>query len=143
MVAKPVETGRGHWKRPLLGEHEIGAGKLLVAFLGPPLAWGLHFLTIYFLVALFCTTGWRGAGLSIALATALFAALCAGAGLVAFRRWRERHERQSWVAALTEAEGWDTFFLIMGVLGAVLFTALIIVEALPPLFFPICSERLS
>jgi small-conductance mechanosensitive channel len=138
-----TETSRGRWRRPLMGEHEIGVPTLLFAFLGAPVAWAVHFLVIYFLVALFCTTGWQGAGLAVAVATVAFAAVSVAAGVVAYRRWRERRDGQSWDGAAAEPGGWGTFFLVMGMFGAVLFSALIVAEALPPLFVPTCSEYVS
>ena len=133
-------TSRGHWRRALTGEHEIGVPLLLFAFLGPPVAWSLHFLLIYFLVALFCTTGWSGAAVSVGVATVPFAAISVAAGVVSYRRWRERREGQAWDRAAAEPGGWGTFFLVMGMFGAVLFTVMIVAEAVPVLFVPTCAE---
>lgn len=135
-----TETSRGHWRRALMGEHEIGVGVLLFAFLGAPAAWSVHFLVIYFLVALFCTTGWSGVTAAVWIATVPLLAVSAASGWVAFRRWSERREGQGFAAATAAPGGWATFLLIMGMLGAVLFTALIAAEALPVLFAPPCPE---
>jgi small-conductance mechanosensitive channel len=135
-----TQTSRGHWRRALMGEHEIGIPVLLFAFLGSPVAWSLHFLLIYFLVALFCTAGWSGVAAAVWIATVPFLAVSAASGVVAFRRWRERREGQAWDTATAAPGGWATLLLVMGMLGAVLFTALIAAEALPVLFVAPCPE---
>jgi hypothetical protein len=51
--------------------------QVFISFLAPPLLWALHLMVSYFLVALDCTTAWNGAGIAIAIETALFAAAMA------------------------------------------------------------------
>jgi small-conductance mechanosensitive channel len=125
-----------------MGERDVRLPVLLFALLGAPLAWTLHFLVSYFLVALFCAAAWEGAGVAIGVATVASAAVSAASGVVAYRTWRTRRNGQtrSWDAALTEPRGWAAFVLVMGMLGSALFTALIVLEAVPPLFVPTCSE---
>ncbi len=138
-----VDTARGHRQRAILGEHEIRLSVLLFVLLGAPIAWTLHFLVSYFLVALFCTMAWEGAGIAIGVVTVVFAIPSAASGVVAYRTWRARRESPSWDAALAEPGGWTAFWLVMGMLGAVLFTALIVLEVIPPLFVPTCPEIAS
>jgi hypothetical protein len=135
-----VDTARGRWQRPILGEHEIRLSVLLFVLLGSPIAWTLHFLVSYFMVALFCTMQWEGAGIAIGIVTVVFTIVSAASGVVAYRTWRVQRDTLSWDAALAEPGGWTTFWLVMGMLGAVLFTALIVLEAIPPLFVPTCPE---
>lgn len=137
-----VNTARADWRRPLMGEHEIGLATLLFVLLGPPLAWTLHFLVSYFIVALFCTSGWSGVGMAVGVTTVLLTPVSAAAGVLAYRIWRQR-EYRGWRSSVAEPGGWARFFLIMGMLGAVMFTGLIVLEAIPPLFVPPCSEVVS
>jgi hypothetical protein len=123
-----------------MGEREVRLPVLLFALLGAPLAWTLHFLVSYFLVALFCAAAWEGAGAAIGAATVVSVVVSAASGVVAYRAWRARRNAQSWDAALAEPAGWAAFVLVMGMLGSALFTALIVLEAVPPLFVPTCSE---
>lgn len=135
-----VDTERLRRRRPLLGEHEAGVGVILFAFLGPALAWTLHFLVIYFLVALHCTTGRRDATGAVLAATVLFAAVSAAAGVVGLRAWKRERGEQGWMEAVTGGAKWSSFLLVMGILSSVLFTLLIVLEGLPPLFVPTCAE---
>lgn len=135
-----VDTGRSGRKRALLGEHEAGVGLILFAFLGPALAWTLHFLVIYFLVALYCTTGGGDVTAVILAATAVFAAVSVAAGVVGYRAWTRERGGQGWAEAVTGGAQWSSFLLVMGVLSSVLFTLLIVLEGLPPLFVPACPE---
>jgi hypothetical protein len=136
-----TDTGRGHWRRSLAGDREMGIGWLLFAVLGAPVAWSLHFLLIYFLVTLFCTTGSRGAGVAVGIATALFAVISAAAGVVAYRGWRRTGAAGGWDRAVTEADQHrSSFLLMMGMLAGALFTLLIFTEALPTLFVQACPE---
>ncbi len=124
-----------------MGEHDIGISVLLFAFLGSPLAWAVHFNLIYLLVALFCTTGWRGAPAAVGIATVVFLAISAAAGVVAYRQWRA-HARgtRGWDTALAETSGRVSFLLLIGMISAVLFTTLILFEGVPIFFVPPCSE---
>lgn len=98
--------------------------------LGPPVAWSVHFGVVYFVVAAVCAAGGRGVLLPIAAATLLAGAACVTAGVVARHRWRTQPEGEGWGSA--------RLFLAMGMLGAAFFAALIVLEALPPLFLPPC-----
>ncbi len=136
-----VETSRFDWRRSLVGEHDIGVPVLLFAFLGSALAWAVHFNLIYFLVALFCTTGWRGGAAAVGIATVVFFAISVAAGVVAYRQWRA-HARgtRSWDTALAETSGRVSFLLLIGMISAMLFTLLILFEGVPIFFVPTCPE---
>lgn len=138
-----VDTDRFGWKRALLGEHEAGVGVILFAFLGPATAWTLHFLVIYFLVALYCTTGRRDVTAVVLAATVVFALMSVAAGVVGYRAWSRERGDQGWAEAVTGGAKWSTFLLVMGVLSSGLFTLLIVLEGLPPLFVPACPEVAS
>ena len=135
-----ADTDRSGGKRALLGEHEAGVGVILFAFLGPATAWTLHFLVCYFLVALYCTTGRGGATGVILGATAVFAVMSVAAGVVGYRAWDRERGDQGWAEAVTGGAKWSSFLLVMGMLSSVLFTLLIVLEGLPPLFVPACPE---
>jgi hypothetical protein len=124
----------------MVGEHEVGIGVLLFALLGPPVAWSLHFLALYFLVALYCTEAWEGAGVAILVTTIAFGAVSAAAGWAAYRGWKRDTEQASFEAAMAGDSGWGKFILLMGLLSSILFTFIIVAEALPPVFVPLCSE---
>ncbi|HEY8470225.1 MAG TPA: hypothetical protein VIL18_11310 [Longimicrobiales bacterium] len=121
-------------------EPPFGWGRLFVAVFGGPIAWSLHLLVSYFLVALFCNTGWPGLGIALAGATVLAAAAAAGSGLVAWRAWREHVDGQPWDAALSDPRGWATgFLLVIGMVAAGLFLLIILLAGLPPIFLSECS----
>jgi hypothetical protein len=96
----------------------------LVAVLGAPVAWTVHLLASYAVVGLGCAAGWSGPGRSLALVTAICLAAALGSGLLAYRRWRA-----------TDA---GTDIVLVGVLGTPVFLLAITLEALVPLFLPLC-----
>jgi hypothetical protein len=134
-----TDTSRGGWRRALMGEHEVGLAALLTALLGPPVAWTLHFVVLYFLVALYCTTGRTDIVLETAVATVIAAGLSVGSGVLGYRRWREVRGEGEWLDVMAEGATRSAFLLLMGVLGAAFFTLVIVMEALPPLFVPTCA----
>ncbi|HET7322181.1 MAG TPA: hypothetical protein VFI96_06775 [Longimicrobiaceae bacterium] len=128
-----MERSRGHRKRSLWGARDIGLARLFFGALGAPAAWALHFNLVYFLDALFCTTGRTGITLAVAIATLTLGAVAVVAGIVAYRGWRDRRGIE------TPSAGTVRLLLAMGAIGAVLFTALIVAEGLAPFFVPACA----
>jgi hypothetical protein len=103
----------------------------LIALLGAPAAWTLHLLGSYGAVAVACMTGAGGAGIIVGVITTGLAALSIASGLLAFQRWRlaggEPHG---------EAE---RVLMVVGMLGAGLFSVAIVLEGVVPIFLPICA----
>lgn len=106
---------------------------LLFVLLGPPAAWSVHFALLYFVVAAACAMGRVDILLPVVAATIVAGAISSAAGVVARRRMRT-----SLAEGVGQAGGAGSLVLTMGVLGAAFFTLLILIEALPPLFLPIC-----
>ena len=127
--------------RQEVGGHDLGIGPLLIATLGAPVAWALHRAVCYFLVALACTTSWRGTGVTVAIlaVTAVLGAFSAWCGRFSYRRWRALGGEGGWDRALDRPGGRGGFYWILGVLLSGLFTLVIVLEGLPPLFVPTCA----
>lgn len=106
--------------------------------LGAPVAWSLHLLLCYFIVALDCTTGWGGAVPAIVIATVVLGAVAAWAGAVAFRHWPPPRGIGRVLSELGEPVGRDRFLMLLGMALSALFTLAILATALAPLFVPTC-----
>jgi hypothetical protein len=115
-----------------------GTGPLLIALLGAPLAWALHLGLSYFLVALDCATSWNGGRSGVLLATIGCALAAAGAGLYAWRTWKRMRFSRTQREAMNPAPTHE-FFLLGGVVLALLFTAAIMMAGLSPLVLPMCA----
>ena len=124
-----------------LGGQELGIGAIVFATLGAPVAWAVHLGLCYFLVALACTTAWRGAGVTIAIlvATLVLAAVSVASGVFAYRRWRAMGGGDGWDQALSSPGGKGGFYWMLGVLMSGLFTLVIVLEGLGPLFVDACQ----
>ena len=122
-----------------IGAQDIPLRVLLFASLGPGVAWGLHFNLVYFLTALYCSMGRTGADVPIYISTGVLMLVALLAGWTALRNWR----RLGKGARLTDAErgpmGRTTLLLFIGMASSVLFSLIILVEGLAPLFLPPCS----
>ena len=112
---------------------------LLFASLGPGVSWALHFNLIYFLTALYCSLGRAGADIFIYGATAFFLATTLLAGWTAFRHWRRLGHETRLMTAVSGATERTTLVLFIGMTGSVLFSLIILVEGLVPLFVRPCS----
>ena len=117
---------------------------LLVALLGAPVAWTVHLLAAYVLVALDCATRWDGGRVAIAALT-LVALLGAGAsGLLARRLWvrartADRPTDDAWDARMGDRTSRVAFLMVVGLVMAVLFAIAIAYQAAPVLLVPVCS----
>jgi len=127
----------------------IDAWRLVLALLGAPVAWTLHLLVGYVIVAFGCATAWGGTDAAIVALTVACAAGAVAAGLLGLRLWRRAQEHrlsdeepgddEPWDARLGERGARANFLAIAGVMLAILFTYAIVIEGLPPLFAPTCS----
>ena len=116
---------------------EIGRVSVLAAFLGAPLAWVGHLLLSYFLVALGCTTGWKGTGAALVGATVLCLGAAIGAGALAYRNWRRLGAGPP-EGSVLDAERIRGFMMLGGMLLAGLFGLTILLAGLGPAFVPLC-----
>ena len=99
-----------------------------------PLAWSVHLLLSYALVALACTTVnvWMLHAVTVGtLAPTLLA------GLVAYRAWK-RHRADAGRAVRGPASGWQRFMALSGLLLSGLFGLAILLEGLPVVVLSPC-----
>jgi len=122
------------------GEPRLGRGRLFFAVFGAAIAWSLHLLMSYLIIATFCNTGWPGLRVALVATTLLSAAGAAASGVVAYRTWRAHVGGQAWDAALRDPHGRATgFLLVMGMVAAGLFLLIILLGGLPPFLLPGCG----
>lgn len=122
--------------------------QLLAALVGSPLAWVVHFNGIYLIVAAWCAERWAGLGVAVAVLTAACAAAAIASGVLAFRLWRRGQSAllsdaepggpEPWDARMGERGARGVFLAVIAVFMAAIFTWLILLEGLPPLFAPHC-----
>ena len=114
-------------------------GHTLFAILGGAVAWTLHFLGSYALVAIGCVAGWRGMRLSLAVGTVLLLALALWSTFAAWRGWRRVSGEQDLGVALGEPRGWFAFLMLTGVLMGVVAVLTILLEGFGTLTLPLCG----
>lgn len=133
----------GGWHRVarrLMGESQSPLWVLVFGLFGPPIAWSVHLLVIYFFVVVGCRVGWTGVAIwGIVLSSVALLAVSVAGGVIAFRAWRKLDRERGFLAALVDPRGRETFLLHMSVLGAAIFSLLTVLESLPPVFVPLCS----
>lgn len=117
----------------------VGGATRGFALLGAPVAWSVHLLVCYFVVALDCTAGWNLAVPGIIGATVLTGAVAAWSGVVAWRHWPRPRGMTQFMSELEQPVGRDRFLMLLGMALSALFTLAILAEALAPLFVPTCS----
>lgn len=128
--------------------YQPGTRALILAVLGTPVAWALHFNGVYLIIAMWCSASWPGARTAIVAFTLLCAAASAACGLLALRLWRRAREGlrmdaepgdpREWDARMGERGARSVFLLVVAMFLAVVFTLGIVLEGLPPLFAPLC-----
>jgi hypothetical protein len=125
-------------------EHPAGVelpptGRTLFAVVGGAVAWTVHFLGSYALVAVGCGAGWQGLGASVAAVTVALAAVAGWSTRAAWRGWRAASGDQPLDAALSEPRGWFAFLMLTGVLlgGISVFT--ILLEGFGTVVLPACD----
>lgn len=121
---------------------------LLAALLGGGVAWSLHLLASYTLVAFACTTGWRGVRAALVTVSVVALAATAGSGWLAWRRWQiaravDRPEDDAWDARMGERTARVSFLMVVGLILSVLFGIGIVYEALAIWMVPLCEPGVS
>jgi hypothetical protein len=126
--------------RPLArSKHSVGVLSLLIGFLTGPIIWSMHEIASEILISSACSTspggfaststlGVSGWEIVLLLVTLLCGALVAGAGLIAFRAWRESRMGTNETGDVGGAAGRSGWMALAGVLFSVFFL-LGIVEA--------------
>lgn len=113
----------------------LSMAKLLFAVLGAPVLWSVHLGVIYVVLTVDCISGWEGGTWAVLLTTAAFAA---GSGLSGWVAWSMYRSLGGDDAVGGERE-WARFLLVLGIGAAILFTAVIVLEGLSPLFVDLCA----
>ena len=121
-----------------------GRGTLLFALLGGAVAWSLHLLGSYVLLAWGCTSEWGGTRLALAVLSAVMLAATAWSGLVALRGWRraraiDRPADDAWDARMGERTARVSFVMVVGLVAALIFGLGILFEALTVWLAPLCE----
>lgn len=103
------------------------------AMLGPPLAWALHFVVMYFLVQPVCRLGGEA---SFHIATVVMVIVTIAAGFVA---WQHREPKGSIRDLANRLDNWRSFVAFFGVALSVMFTYAIVYQWIPVLQFGACE----
>lgn len=115
-------------------------GRRLFAILGGAIAWTLHFLGSYAVIAIGCVAGWAPtARLVVAVGTVLFAGVAAWSTLIAWHEWRRVSGGQRWDEALNEPRGWYPWLMLIGVLMGLTSILTIVLEGSGSLLLPACG----
>ena len=117
---------------------------LLFALLGAAVAWSLHLLASYVLVAAGCTGRWGGTRPALVAVSLAALALCAASGLVALRGWRaaravDRPTDDAWDARMGERTARVSFVMVVGLALALVFALGVVYEALTVFLAPLCE----
>jgi|GEM_PF-2569088 len=121
------------------GTAGTSAARTLFAVLGGAIAWALHFLVSYAVVAIGCVAAWSATRLAVAAGTAALAALALWSTVVAWREWRRSSDDQRWDAALSEPRGWYSWLTTVGVLLGMTSVFTIVLEGFGTLMLPLCG----
>jgi hypothetical protein len=125
---------------PIVSTAGVSATRILFALLGGAIAWSLHFLGSYAVVAIGCVAGWaRTATLAVAAGTVMFAGVAALSTLIAWREWRRVSGGQRWDEGLNEPRGWYAWLMLTGVLMGVTSLLAILLEGSGSLLLPACG----
>lgn len=122
-----------------VGTAGASPGRMLFAVLGGAIAWTVHFLGSYAVVAIGCVAGWTQTTLVVGVATALLTAVAVWSTLVAWREWRQASGDQPWDTALGEPRGWYAWLMISGVLLGLTSVLAILLEGSGSLMLPVCG----
>ena len=106
---------------------------------GGAIAWVLHFLGSYALVAIGCVAVWPSTRVVVAAETAVLAALALWSTVVAWREWRRSSGEQRWDTALSEPRGWYSWLMTFGVLMGITSVFTIVLEGFGTLTLPLCG----
>lgn len=122
-----------------MGAPDIPLLALLFASVGPGVAWALHFNLVYFLTALFCSMERSDGDAAVYVATAVFLIMALGAGWTALRYWRRLGKGRRLTEAVSGPSARTAILLFIGMASSLLFSLLILVEGLVPMFLRTCS----
>jgi hypothetical protein len=119
-----------------------------VALTGSALAWTVHLLAGYVVVAAWCSAGWTGGALAIGVLTLVCAAASAATGIYALRIYRRAQKGlrvdeepggpEPWDARMGERGARGVFLGVVAMFMAAIFTLAIVLQGLPALFAPFC-----
>jgi hypothetical protein len=117
---------------------------LLFALFGAAVAWTVHLLVAYVVVALDCSTRWDGTRAALAALTALTLGTAAASGLAARRLWvraraADRPTDDTWDARMGDRTARVSFLMMTGLVLAVLFAVAIVYQAVPIFLVPVCA----
>ena len=79
-----------------VGTAGTSVGRTLFAMLGGALAWALHFLGSYAVLAVGCVAGWSSTRVILAAETVVLTAIALRSTYVAWREWRRSSGDQIW-----------------------------------------------
>lgn len=121
---------------------------LLIALLGGGLAWSLHLLASYVLVAFACTTDWGGARVALALLSLAALGTTGASGWLAWKRGHiaravDRPEDDAWDARMGERTARVSFLMVMGLISAILFAIGIVYATLTIWIGPLCEPGVT
>jgi hypothetical protein len=121
------------------GTAGTSAGRTLFAVLGGAVAWSLHFLGSYAVVAIGCVAGWASTLWIVIVGTLALAALALWSTVVAWRDWRRSAGDQPWDTALSEPKGWYAWLMTVGALMGITSVFTILLEGFGTLMLPLCG----
>jgi hypothetical protein len=122
-----------------VGTAGTSVGRTLFAVLGGALAWTLHFLGSYAIVAVGCVAGWSSTRVMVAAGTVVLTAVAVWSTFVAWREWRRSGSDQPWDTALSEPRGWYSWLMTFGILLGITSTFTIVLEGFGTLMLPLCG----
>jgi hypothetical protein len=121
------------------GTAGTSVGRTVFALLGGALAWELHFLGSYALVAVGCVAGWSSIRVIAAAETAVLTVVALRSTIVAWREWGRSSGHQPWDAALSEPRGWYSWLMTVGILLGITSAFTIMLEGFGTLMLPLCG----
>lgn len=124
---------------PTVGATGASLGRIVFALLGGAIAWSLHFLGNYALLAVGCVARW-GTVVPILIAmTLLLAGVATWSTVLAWREWHRAGRGMPWDRALSEPPGWYAWLMTVGVLMGITSLFTILLEGLGTLMLPLCG----
>ncbi len=117
---------------------------LLFALLGGALAWSLHFVVSYGLIAWACTSGFSSVRGVLVVLTVLALAFTGWSSIVAWRGWHlaralDMPEDDAWDARMGERTARVSFIMVTGLILSIVFATGIIYQALTLFLVPLCQ----
>jgi hypothetical protein len=122
-----------------IGTAGASTPRTLFAMFGGAIAWTLHFLGSYAVMAIGCGAGSPSTRGIVAGETAVLAALALWATVVAWREWRRSSGEQRWDTALSEPRGWYSWLMTFGVIMGITAAFTVVLEGFGTLMLPLCG----